>query len=61
MPGGGIKEEKFWMSRRVWASGLTLISTILVVTMPENVEIWMSLTGLTATLLGLTSWSFPKK
>ena len=56
-----MKKEKFWESRRVWGAGLTLVATALIIAFPENVIIIAPImTGL-AGLLGLGSWTFPKK
>jgi len=56
-----MNKEKFWESRRVWGAGLTLVATALIIAFPENVIIIAPImTGL-AGLLGLGSWTFPKK
>jgi hypothetical protein len=54
------KNEKWYQSRRVWAAGLTAIATIMTVSMPEQTELWIALFGTAATVLGLSSWTFPK-
>lgn len=55
------KNEKWYQSRRVWAAALTAVATILVIAMPENIELLTAVFGAGATVLGLSSWTFPKK
>lgn len=54
-------KEKFWQSRRVWASALTLLVTIGLVVLPEQSELVVMVGGVIASSLGITSWTYPKK
>jgi len=56
----GISTEPWYMSRRVWACVLTLLATVSIVLMPDQYEIWKAAGTAVATILGLTSWTFPK-
>lgn len=55
-----INKEKFWQSRRVWASALTLIVSIGIVLLPDQTETLIMMGGLVASSLGISSWAFPK-
>ena len=55
-----INKEKFWQSRRVWASALTLIVSIGVIILPDQTETLIMMGGLVASALGISSWTLPK-
>jgi len=54
-------KEEWYKSRRVWASGLSLIATIGVVIFPEKFELIVGACTLIASSLGIQSFRKPKK
>jgi len=54
-------KEPIYKSRRVWAVGLTLVSTVAIILAPDQFEIIKSIALIAASSLGLGSWVFPKK
>ena len=54
-------KEPFYKSRRIWAAGLTLVTTIVITIAPEQYEVMKPIVLLVASILGLRSFTFPKK
>lgn len=58
---GGLGNEPWYKSRRIWASALSLIATIAVVIFPESFDIVIAIGTALAGTLGITSWVKPTK
>lgn len=54
-------KEPFYKSRRIWAAGLTLVATAILVLAPEHSAMIESVALIIASILGLGSWTMPKK
>ena len=55
------QKEPFYKSRRIWAVGLTLAATVILVIAPEHSVLVESVALIIASCLGLGSWTMPKK
>lgn len=57
--GGGIGNEPFWKSRRIWAIPFGIAGVVILYTLPEFKHVAVGLIGAAVTCSGL-SWSMPK-
>jgi len=59
--GGGIGNEKWWKSRRLYGAALSVIVALGVFLAPDQYDTIIGLGAMIATGCGITSWVKPKK
>ena len=56
-----LNKEKWYQSRRIWGSILSTCVVVLMVWKPEYYDVIAASASTVALILGLNSWTMPKK
>jgi len=54
-------KEKWYQSRRIWGAILSLSATVAIVIVPEHYDLIIVLSTSIAGILGIYSWTAPKR